>query len=312
MMGGVEEAVAGYVEYKRALGFDFAGETQRLRSFVEFLEGAEATEDAALAWATSGAGHPRSYQAQRYETVRRFSAFAHALDPSFPAMRPGLLGSTSDRVVPYILSEEDARVLMRAARSAGSPDGLRGMGLSFLIGLMWSCGLRVSEALGLADSDFDRREATLAIRDSKFGASRVIPVADDVAGQISAYVAARDAANRGRQAPRMIVTTGGRALSRDSAEDMFSEVRWALLGRGETFPGRKPRLHDLRHSFCVATVLRWHAAGEDVNAMMPYLSAYLGHRKLSDTYWYLTGTPELMAVAADSFRAAMGIGGEAL
>jgi hypothetical protein len=43
--------------------------------------------------------------------------------------------------------------------------------------------------------------------------------------------------------------------------------------------------------------------------MMPYLSAYLGHRKLSDTYWYLTGVPELMAVAADSFRA-MGLGGD--
>jgi hypothetical protein len=66
----------------------------------------------------------------------------------------------------------------------------------------------------------------------------------------------------------------------------------------------------LRHSFSVATILRWHAEGEDVNAMMPYLSAYLGHRKLSDTYWYLTGFPELMAVAADSFRA-MGLGGDA-
>lgn len=312
MMAGVEEMVRGYVEYKRALGFDFAGEAQRLRSYVEFLGGGEATEDAALAWATAGAGHPRPYQAQRYETVRRFSAFAHALDPAFPAMRPGLLGSTSDRVVPYILSEDDARVLVRAARSVGSPDGLRGMGLSFLIGLMWSCGLRVSEALGLADSDFDAREATLTIRDSKFGASRVIPVAEDVAGRTSGYISARDAASGGRPVPSMIVTTGGKALSRDSAESMFSEVRWALLGRGETFLGRKPRLHDLRHSFCVATVLRWHAAGEDVNAMMPYLSAYVGHRKLSDTYWYLTGTPELMAVAADSFRKAMGTGGEAL
>ncbi|MBM6988296.1 MAG: tyrosine-type recombinase/integrase [Olsenella umbonata] len=309
-MGGTEEMVGRFVEYKRALGFDFSGEAQRLRSFAAYLGGNEATEDAALAWATQGAGHPRSYQAQRYETARRFSAFAHALDPSFPAMRPGLLGSTSDRVVPYVLSEDDACVLIRAALSVGSPDGLRGMGLSFLIGLMWSCGLRVSEALGLTDSDFDAREATLSIRDSKFGASRVIPVSEDVAAHIAAYIARRDAAGPGGPARRMIVTTGGGPLSRDSAEGMFSEVRWSLLGRGETFPGRKPRLHDLRHSFCVATVLRWHAGGEDVNAMMPYLSAYLGHRKLSDTYWYLTGTPELMAVAADSFRTVMGLGGE--
>ena len=62
---------------------------------------------------------------------------------------------------------------------------------------------------------------------------------------------------------------------------MFSEIRWSLLDRGQLFAGRKPRLHDLRHSFSVATILRWHAEGEDVNAMMPYLSAYLGNHELA-------------------------------
>jgi integrase len=308
-MNRVESMVDCFIEYKQALGFDFSGEAQRLRAFVAFLGGGDATEDEALAWAISGPGHPRSYHAQRYETVRRFSEFAHALDQSFPSMRPGLLGSTSDRVVPYIYTEDDACVLMRAALSLKSPDGLRGAGLSFLIGLMWSCGLRVSEALGLADADFDAGRSTLAIRDSKFGASRLIPVAEDVARHIVDYRDSRDATLRMRNPPRLVVSTGGRPLTRDSAEGMFSEIRWSLLDRGQLFAGRKPRLHDLRHSFSVATILRWHAEGEDVNAMMPYLSAYLGHRKLSDTYWYLTGVPELMAVAADSFRA-MGLGGD--
>ena len=309
-MNGIETMVNGFIEYKQALGFDFAGEAQRLRAFTAYLGGDPATEEAALSWACSGPGHPRSYHAQRYETVRRFSEFAHALDPVFPAMRPGLLGSTSDRVVPYIYSEEDAAILMRAALTLKSPDGLRGMGLSFLIGLMWACGLRVGEALGLADSDFDGADGTLAIRDSKFGASRLIPVADDVAGHIAAYMESRDGAGPTHHAPRMIVSTGGKPLTRDSAENMFSEIRWSLLGRGEYFGGRKPRLHDLRHAFSVRAILRWHAEGEDVNAMMPFLSAYLGHRKLSDTYWHLTGVPDLMSVAADSFRA-MGLGGDA-
>lgn len=75
-----------------------------------------------------------------------------------------------------------------------------------------------------------------------------------------------------------------RPLSRDSAEGMFSKRRWTLLGRGEAFAGSRPHLHDLRHSFCVAALLHWHAKGEDVSAMMPYLSAYIGHRKLFDTY----------------------------
>ncbi len=307
-MSRVESMVGWLIEYKQALGFDFAGEAQRLRAFAAFLGGGEATEEAALAWACGGPGHPRSYQAQRYETVRRFSEFAHALDPSFPAMRPGLLGSTSDRVVPYIYTEDDARILMRAALALRSPDGLRGAGLSFLMGLMWSCGLRVSEALGLADADFDGDRGTLVIRDSKCGASRLIPVAEDVALRIAGYKESRDEVLRTSNLPQMIVSTGGKPLTRDSAEGMFSEIRWTLLGRGQFFVGRKPRLHDFRHTFSVATILRWHAEGEDVNAMLPYLSAYLGHRRLSDTYWYLTGVPELMEVAADSFRA-MGLGG---
>lgn len=302
-MRSVEEMVGEFIEYKQALGFDFAGEAQRLRAFVAFLGDRDATEEAALAWAGSGAGHPRSYHAQGYETVRRFSEFAHALHPSFPAMRPGLLGSTSDRVVPHIYTEEDACMLMRAALSLASPDGLRGMGLSFLIGLLWSCGLRVGEALGLTDRDFDGDEGTLAIRDSKFGASRIIPVADDVACRITGHGESRDEVAHGRPLSQMIVSTGGAPLTRDSAEGMFSEIRWSLLGRGQFFVGRKPRLHDLRHTSGVRAILRWHGEGEDVSAMMPYLSAYLGHRKLSGTYWCLTGVPELMEVAAGSLRA---------
>ena len=106
-MGGTEEMVGRFVEYKRALGFDFSGEAQRLRSFAAYLGGNEATEDAALAWATQGAGHPRSYQAQRYETARRFSAFAHALDPSFPAT--GSCRTSSPRTTPACSSARPSR-----------------------------------------------------------------------------------------------------------------------------------------------------------------------------------------------------------
>ena len=274
-MSRAESMVGRFIEYKQALGYDFSGEAQRLRAFVAFLGGRDATEDEALAWAAGGRGHPRSYQAQRYETVRRFSEFAHALDPSFPSMRPGLLGSTSDRVVPYIYTEDDACVLMRAALSLNSPDGLRGAGLSFLIGLMWSCGLRVSEALGLADADFDAGQGTLAIRDSKFGASRLIPVAEDVARHIVDYRDSRDATLRMRNPPRLVVSTGGMPLTRDSAEGMFSEIRWSLLDRGRFFVGRKPRLHDLRHS-CASLLLK-------NGVPMKQIQEWLGHSDISTT-----------------------------
>lgn len=301
-MSRLEQQIEGYIAFKQALGFDFASEAQRLRSYLESTDGSDLSQDSVLAWACGGVGHPRSYQIQRYETVRRFSEFAHALDDGVPALEPGILGKTGNRVVPFIYSKMDIAILMNSARSLKSPDGMRGEGMAFLIGLMSCCGLRISEALGLEDSDLDETEGALAIRESKSGTSRTIALLPDVVDSIRRYQAFRDGIVRKPKTHQMIVTTGGKPLSRDSAEGMFSEIRWTLLDRGETFTGRMPRLHDARHSFTVATILRWHDEGEDVNALMPCLSAYLGHRKLSDTYWYLTGAPELLAIAAEAFH----------
>ena len=163
-MSRLEQLIEGYVAFKQALGFDFSGEAQRLRSYLESTSGGELSQDSALAWACGGVGHPRSYQIQRYETVRRFSEFAHALDGSVPALQPGLLGKTGDRVVPFIYSKEDIVILMNSARSLKSPDGLRGESLAFLIGIMSCCGLRISEALGIEDPDLDEAEGALVVK----------------------------------------------------------------------------------------------------------------------------------------------------
>jgi integrase/recombinase XerD len=70
-----------------------------------------------------------------------------------------------------------------------------------------------------------------------------------------------------------------------------------VTGVGAGSPSR-PRVHDLRHTFSVATLLGWYRAGEDVEARLPTLSTYLGHRDPRSTYWYLSAAPELLALAA--------------
>ena len=59
-----------------------------------------------------------------------------------------------------------------------------------------------------------------------------------------------------------------------------------------------PRLHDFRHRFAVRTLLRWYRNGDDPRRRLSVLSTYLGHAHVTDTYWYLTGTPELLGAAA--------------
>ena len=62
------------------------------------------------------------------------------------------------------------------------------------------------------------------------------------------------------------------------------------------------RLHDLRHTFVVRATLRFYQQGIDVDRAVLALSTYIGHAKVSDTYWYFTGIPELMAIAAERFE----------
>jgi len=300
------ELVDKYIEYKQALGFDFIAQAQMLHSFEVFAADTMFDADLALAWSRSGSSRSGSYERARYETIRRFSQFAHSIDPDMPGLPPGLLSRTTNRVVPYIYSTQDITILMRVAEVAWSRDGLKAEAMSFLIGFMAATGLRVSEAVGLGDENVDIDRRLVNVVASKNDQPRTIPIDDSVAEHIAVHQARRDELNSKRPPARLIVGTGGRPLSADAADQAFAEIRWALLDRGESFTGRKPRLHDLRHTFATATILRWRSQGADVNAMIPYLSVYLGHKNISETYWYLTGVPELLESAAEAFQSVLG------
>jgi integrase len=96
------------------------------------------------------------------------------------------------------------------------------------------------------------------------------------------------------------VSNSGRRLGSSSLYATFGQL---LAGAGLDPPagsrGRRPRPHDLRHSFCVATLIGWYRTDQDVQALLPSLSAYLGHQKPSATYWYLSAVPELLAAASE-------------
>jgi integrase len=191
---------------------------------------------------------------------------------------------------------------MSAAERLKSPDGLRAIACSFLIGLLYTTGMRPSEALRLTDKDFDIRARTLHVRCSKFNKSRILPLGDDVAERIANYMACRDRLRLNYGIENLIVSTGGIALNLHPADFMFESIRDTLLQRGEAWTRQAPRLYDFRHSFACNTILRWHAEGVDVNVMMPHLATYLGHAGIADTYWYLTATPQLLDVACAAFH----------
>jgi integrase/recombinase XerD len=121
----------------------------------------------------------------------------------------------------------------------------------------------------------------------------------DVMGRVQVlanYKLRREDFLAGRPASYFFISRRGHQLDQSSVHRIFNRLS-RQLGLRDPESSRGPRLHDFRHRFAVETLLRWYRTGEDVERRLPILSTYLGHVHVSDTYWYLTGCPELMGLA---------------
>ena len=188
---------------------------------------------------------------------------------------------------------------MAAARMLRSP--LKAATFETLIGLLSVTGMRGSEAMALDDSDIDAGAGLLTIRATKFRKSRQLPLHAATLAALAVYQA-----QRGRLCPApvtgsLLVSTTGARLCQATVQPAFRRLlRQAGIGQGTPRP--RATIHGLRHTFAVKTLLGWYRDGQDVQARMPSLPAYLGHVAPAATYWYLTGTPELLALAAGRRR----------
>ena len=193
---------------------------------------------------------------------------------------------------------------MEQASKLLSPDGLRAIAVTTAIGLLWATGLRVCELCRLFRDDVDFYTMELHIRNTKFYKERYVPIQTTVVDALKKYVQYRDYLYPNSTNPYFFLSTGGKILAERNFEYSFTILRSYLLPEGKLFWDRRPpRLYDLRHSFACNTIIRWFKESVDINHRIFLLSTYLGHVKPSDTYWYLTGTPELLALATKQFEA---------
>ncbi|MBN4059667.1 tyrosine-type recombinase/integrase, partial [Acidimicrobium ferrooxidans] len=237
--------------------------------------------------------------------VRGFARYLSAFDPATEVPPTGLLPPGTRRITPYLFSEADIDVLLAAAdrlTTALSADTFHSV-----IALLSVTGMRVGETAGLDRADIDWEEGLITIRHAKFDKSRQIPVHGTTMAALAGYAQRRDAALAAKgkaNGPSFFVSnTGTRLTAQRISTNIGFLIRETDLWNTST--GRRPRAHDLRHSFAVRTLLDWYRTGADVNQRLPLLSTYLGHVKPAHTYWYLHAAPELMALAAqrlDEYR----------
>lgn len=301
-----DPALADYLRLRRSLGYKLVRAGKLLAQFSAYLDtiGAErVTVEAALAWATQPvAGGPR-WLALRLTVVRGFAAHLHALSPIHELIPTDLLPDRGQRATPYLYTDAEVAALMAAAATLRTPH--RAATYATLLGLLAVTGMRVGEAIRLDCADLDTAEGIVTIRNSKFGKSRLVPLHPTTVAALRRYLARRDRPRPGRPAVALLVSGAGTRLR-------YCNVNWTFLKlvRQAELTARsaacRPRLHDLRHTFAVRTVLDAYRADIDVSTRLPILSTWLGHVNPAATYWYLSAAPELLGFAAQRLERHLG------
>ncbi len=299
-MTTLREAVHEYLTLRRSLGFKLREAGKLLLAFVTFMEQYRAsyiTPQLALAWAQQPSTVQPAEWARRLSVVRTFARHRSATDPRTQIPPEGLLPYHPKRARPYLYSTEEIQSLLRAALLLPARGGLRPWTYHCLLGLLSVTGLRLGEARNLELHDVDLRTGVLTVRSAKFGKARLIPIHASTRRVLADYLARRDRRWAARPVSSYVfVSNMGNQLDGGEIHRTFYALSRQIGLRGRS-DSHGPRLHDLRHRFAVTTLLRWYRSGADVERRLPFLSAYLGHVHVSDTFWYLSAWPELMREA---------------
>ncbi|PLU82918.1 integrase [Sinorhizobium medicae] len=292
-----------YLSIRRRLGADLSTDERILRRFAAFVDndGAEYIDTRLIMrWLESLPSASAGTGGARFRVARQFAAWLHGTDPRHEVPPQGLVPGHVQRVHPHIYSDAEIIAIIEHARSLPSVYGMRGLTCSTLFGLIAVTGLRINEALRLDQTDLDIETGVLRVRFGKLGKERLLPLDPTVAQKLESYGRERDRL-LGRRSEALFVACKGHRLGDCGARYNFALVCQQIgLRPRQDYKrhGRGPRIHDLRHTFAVRTMLNWYRSGHDVGREMIKLTTWLGHASPTDTYWYLEAVPELLELAA--------------
>ena len=312
-MTPISTRLSGYLGHRRRFGADMTSAGLILKPFAAFADAEDAewiTTEPFLLWKDTFGPAGSNTWAVRLCFLRSFARWLRGPDDRHEVPPKGLIPRRGIRPRPWIYSEAEIERIVIAAAALPPRSGLRGATCSTLFGLIAVTGLRIGEALGLDDRDVDAVNAALSIRHAKNGKSRVIPVTGCVVTKLQACQQFRDHAVARAGAGALFQAESGRRITADNAQRNFVKVGQATgLRQPSPGNGHGPRIHDLRHSMATLTILDWFRQGSDVDAEACKLSACLGHKYPSGTWWYIEAVPELLALASERGLKTIGDGG---
>lgn len=296
--------VDAYLAYRRSLGFSLMPESFYLPQFASFAEQHHATSltaQLAIDWACTSKRHTPITRANRIMRLRGFAKYCQKFDSAVEIPPLGLFGRTKRRLVPHIFTDQEITDLLDATSKLRPCDGLRPLTYRAIFALLASCGLRIGEVTRLTRADVDLDCGVLSICDTKRHKSRFVPMHSSTAGALGIYAQERDRRVVSPQSDHFFLLDNGKPPSRPriccTLHGLANDLGWKPRG-----DYAHHRVQDFRHTFIVSNILRALQAGLDVDRVVLALSTYVGHNHVADTYWYVTGIPELMEIAGKRFE----------
>lgn len=295
----IMDAVDSYLCIRRAAGFELGVPEYLLRSFARYADERGQSHifaQSVIDWSSQAPS--LNQRANRLDTVIRFARHMHVEDDRHEIPKKGIFGRKT-RKTPYIFTPIEVNNLLQAAIELRPVNSIRPHVYSTLIALLISTGMRISEALALTFSDITPEG--IIIRDTKFKKSRLVPLHQTAQLKLQEYLDRRQKVVI--DSPHIFISIYGTTLVRSSVQWTFRQLLKTI--KLDSPPcGRRPRIHDLRHTFACRALQSCPEGRNNVGRHMVALSTYLGHSHISDTYWYLESTPELMqdiSMACQSF-----------
>lgn len=300
MAGGavmLMKKVDEYLALRRAAGYALEVPEYHLRNFALFAAKREETlirTPTVIEWASQAPS--LNQREHRLQTVLRFARHLKAEEPRNEIPPRGVFRRRRTRPTPW--APQEITSLLQAATRLEPQKTLRPHMYSTLFALLYVTGLRISEALALELDDFD--SDTLLVRETKFKKSRRIPLHHTTVAGLRRYIEHRRRVITENKL--LFISVRGRPLDRSSVSWVFRRLL-KTIGIKPGQQGRRPRIHDLRHSFATKALETSPEGRDSIGRHISALSTYLGHTHISDTYWYLEATPALMRDISNSCEA---------
>ncbi len=290
MRGAFASLAYDFLEYKHAQGYKYIGEEKTLRRFCDFtenysLEEPILTREIVEDWIAPREGEAAKTRLHRITCINQFSQYLSRFGYVIPVTQP-IKTWKIDNFTPYIFSHDEIKDLLHASDNINpTPQGKEmHKTIPILIRLLYGCGLRVSEAVSLRCCDVDLTQGILTIRNGKFGKERLIPISISLLKRFTKY--RKNTISWANDNDFFFMSPKRTMISPNTVYGHFRHILWEskIPYRGK---GNGPRLHDLRHTFAVHSLQRWVQSGEDLTAMLPILSVFMGHKSFKATSRYL-------------------------